>query len=224
MFRITALAVCLLLASNESSSAQGLFKRLKQNTSQHAGTTRQPQLCVTSPISSNQYAVQGTTNKVPCNCGCSNPSGSCWDLGGNCITPVIIPGTCCIETNCKDIPVVFCPQPDINCVKKPAYQECKSEKRKVKVPETKEICEEFLKFKNIDVPFPCCKVQVCVPCAICVKKSKVCEPVIKEITVEICKRWDNSFDVYAINVPGMPTKYVLELAVKQGDLDTKFPR
>lgn len=69
-----------------------------------------------------------------------------------------------------------------------------------------------------DKDHKCCEVTVCVPCQSCLVDTKVC--VIKDLPekVQICERQDGSFDVYVLDAPGMPQKWLLYVSITKAEV------
>lgn len=162
------------------------------------------------PSTSTTSTSEGTKKDLSCCQSCNDPKCNGCPPGVN--KPVITSsgGLDCKGEDCISIepPVVG----KLECVKDkiPFYVRCVQFRAHVPVPVL--ICRETetIEFKTVDVVAePCCKFRVCVPCRKCVKCEKTCELRSKEADLRICIRPNGNIDIYVLNVPGMPTEWLL---------------
>lgn len=212
MKRCFVLAFFIMAIMNQSTFADGFLRRLKpqpvQNKSQQAQYGQ-------------AYQVQKSD---PCDC-CSTPTPPCGPCNDVCKEYTIKPGTCSSSTSCTPIPVVYTTPVEPSCEKIPYYINCKKERREALVPKIVETCREFYRFKTIKINI-CCEIEVCVPCEKCCEKKKECKAVKECIDVDVCELQGHPghYDVYALNVPGMPTKFVLARDISLNEVNQRFPR
>ncbi len=158
-----------------------------------------------------------------CPCDSSPSSGNCNDV---CTQPPrIYPNNinCDPEKKCVDIPYTITPINQPDCVKIPFYGPAVPFQAEVLVPVLTETCREEIKFKTIRIPYPCCTIEVCIPCEKCEIKTKSCQLVLKKVDLEAYRRQDKTIDVYVLKVPGMPTKYVQRQKLTEPEYKLAFP-
>lgn len=158
----------------------------------------------------------------PC-CPCPPGSGPCKD---DCTNPPRItykPYNCPPSQVCTPIDVTVTPGPTPDCMEIPFYGKPVTSKQKVNVPVRVIECEEVIRFKDYTIDLKCCEITVCVPCERCVVKRERCVEQEREVTVEAYRRRDQTIDVYAIGVAGLPTKYVLKLKMMEQDFKAAYP-
>lgn len=154
-------------------------------------------------------------------CVCPTPSGGC---PGPCHPPAIAGHHGGIVRVCKDLPYEITPPEGGTVVIKPYYGKPVAFKADVKVPVAVTECLETIEFKDIYLHVGLCVVRVCVPCAICTDKVERCEERTRpEVAVEAYRRRDNCIDVYALNVPGLPKKFILHPRITEDDYKKEFP-
>ena len=164
-------------------------------------------------------AAAETAGASSCVCGSPIP-GHC---NGICTAPpTIVPNHCPPEQPvCHKIPRTLTPI-NSTCVCYDFYGPPKMFQSMVEVPVIREECRETWKFETIHIPLPCCTVTVCVPCEKCFTKSKVCVKEKKTSKLEAYMREDKTIDVYVLDVPGMPTKYVERLMLGETEYKNIF--
>lgn len=168
--------------------------------------------------------IQGNiiSSADPC-CPCPPGSSGCKD---DCINPPRIihkPYNCPPSEVCKPIPVVITPGPGPDCVEIPFYGKPVAFKHKAKVPVVLIECEEVIRFMDYTIDLKCCEIKLCVPCERCIVKREKCVEQEKEVSIEAFRRRDGTIDVYALNVPGLPTKFVLRLKMSESDFKAAYP-
>lgn len=95
--------------------------------------------------------------------------------------------------------------PDVNY-----YDECKKHEVKIEVPVLVKHKTEYVKTKTLTYNVKCCEITICVPCKCCKKVKKECTLKERLVTVDIRRRRDNHlYDVYVLNVKGMPKQWLL---------------
>ena len=143
--------------------------------------------------------------------------------------PEIENGHACSTEDCEDIEVKMDGELERVCEETPFYTKCCPVEAHAPVPVI--VCKkiETLQFKTHRVSSdPCCAFTVCVPCKKCWKTEKKCELRKTKAKLEVCLRQSGTVDVYVLNVPGMPTKWLwlqdaeLESARQQIGKDFSF--
>lgn len=170
------------------------------------------------------YVAPGVVQSAdPC-CPCPpGGSGRCKDDCTNQPRITYHPENCPPTQVCKPIGVTITPSPEPECVNIPFYGKPISSKQKVKVPVHYMECEEVIRFEDYTINLKCCSITVCVPCEVCQVKREKCVEQEREVAIEAYRRRDQTIDVYALNVPGLPTKYVLRLKMSEPDFKTAYP-
>jgi hypothetical protein len=157
-------------------------------------------------------------------CPCPPGPGRCHD---DCTNPPRIiykPYNCPPTEDCKPIEVTITPGPKPDCVEIPFYCKCIDFKFTEKVPVRVIECEEIIRFKDYTIDLKCCEITVCVPCERCIVKREKCELRPLEVKIHACRRTkDKTIDVYALDVPGMPTNYVLHLRMSEDEFKKAYP-
>jgi hypothetical protein len=155
-------------------------------------------------------------------CPCPPGSGGC---PGPCTRPQIFyhPERCLPELKCEDIPYEVTPALPGNCIEIPFYGKPVTFKATTKVPVIVVECEEIIEFKDITIRFKCCDVKVCIPCRKCWKKTERCVETDVEVNLEALRRRDQTIDVYALNVPGLPKRFVLRPQMTEAQYKGEFP-
>jgi len=70
----------------------------------------------------------------------------------------------------------------------------------------------------------CCKYTVCVVTECCCIETKKCANKNKHVNMQACLRHDgDTVDVYVVNEPGFPVRWVLHLGLTKAEYKTKFP-
>jgi hypothetical protein len=96
-------------------------------------------------------------------------------------------------------------------------------KANIDVPVEVVFQQQTFKFGTITIPLPCCDVTICVPCEECWIPTKRCELRSLPQTLEFCIRYDDRIDVYALDVPGMPNRYLVHLGLTRDRFQQLFP-
>jgi hypothetical protein len=122
---------------------------------------------------------------------------------------------CKPEVKCEPIPYTITPPSKVDCENFPFYGKPVSFKFEVEIPKIVETCRETWRFETINIILPCCTVYACVPCEKVFTKTKECKKVKRLSELEASRREDGTIDVYVLNVPGMPSKYVERLRLSQ---------
>lgn len=168
-------------------------------------------------------AVSGTTVVVTpaSNCPClPAPTGHCSD---NCVAPFqLTPSNCPVVRNECDIPFTVTPIQQPVCQTHAFYGPSQKFQDVVNVPVLVETCTEVIKFETVAINLQCCTVSVCVPCKKITEKTQACTSLPKKIDLESFRRKDGMIDVYALNVPGMPTKYVQRQKMSEDEYKVVF--
>lgn len=91
-------------------------------------------------------------------------------------------------------------------------------------PVLKKVKTQTIEFKTLKYTVKCCEITVCVPCKECCEVTEDCEMQDVKATV-IAKRrtGTNNYDVYALNVPGMPKEYMLYLNTPEAEVENGLP-
>jgi hypothetical protein len=133
-------------------------------------------------------------------------------------------GAGCKDEDCEDIKPKVEGKLKEECEKQPFYEKCEDEKREVDIPVI--VCREVetIRFTTLNVADEkCCKFTVCIPCERCLTCERTCElRPTKDIDVRICRRPSGTYDVYVLNVPGMPTEWLLFLDAQKADVEAKL--
>lgn len=152
----------------------------------------------------------GAKKDLSCCQSCNDPKCNGCPPGVNRPVLTSTGGPDCKAEECIDIepPVVG----KLECVKDkvPFYVRCIPFRAPVPVPVL--ICRETetIEFKTVEIAAErCCKYRVCVPCKKCVTCEKTCELRTKEADLRVCIRPNGNIDIYVLNVPGMPTEWLL---------------
>ncbi|MFO1006123.1 MAG: hypothetical protein U0929_09200 [Planctomycetaceae bacterium] len=158
-------------------------------------------------------APAGTPTPCP---GCGGDNGQCTPecrVGVNLpeVHPLNTP-ECNGDPKCTDIPV----PPVVGQLEvvpggdEDFYDKCENYPGKVRVPVLVENKKEFMTFKRHAYTVGCCEYKVCIPCKCCTQSVKKCELRERNYTVKVAHRkGTEKYDVYVLNVPGMPTEWVL---------------
>ena len=170
-----------------------------------------PAAVVAAPTPAAAPAGSKTVSGVSC-CPCNGGTGKCTPeckKGKNEpeVSSLCPPGT----TECKDIPVVVDGSLETTTSEEKFYVSEEPYEAFVKVPAIEIKSTERCEFKRIKYKVDCCEISVCVPCQSCITKSKKCvlntSKVKHKILVKL--RRDGTYDVYVLDVPGMPKQYLV---------------
>ncbi len=157
------------------------------------------------------------------------PGGPCGSLPGtaHCRPPTITHVSnplCECKEDCKPISIAIAGTIPTYDTMTPYYKSCVDTADKVCVPVIISSTEEYFKFETKTIDLICCKIDVCVPTERCLRTSKKCEVRERADTkLQVCRRYNGTIDVYAIDVPGMYTKYVLNMAITDQEFKTLYP-
>jgi len=105
----------------------------------------------------------------------------------------------------------------------PFYKAKSFAKGDVSIPVQKKTTVETIEFGTVTITLPCCEVEICIPCKFCKQDVFVCDTKKELIDIEVAVRQDGTIDVYALNVKGMPKRYVAFLAMSPDAFKKAFP-
>jgi hypothetical protein len=69
---------------------------------------------------------------------------------------------------------------------------------------------------------PCCTYQVCVVECCCTTTTKGCALHERDVQLQACIRQNDLIDVYVLNVPGMPKRWVRYMGISLNELRGHF--
>ncbi len=161
-----------------------------------------------------------TVSGVSC-CPCNGGTGTCTpacEKGKNApkVESKCPPGS----TTCKDIPVVVAGDLVTTTVEELFYVECKPNEAVVPVPAIEIKKTELCEFKKHTYKVDCCEITVCVPCRTCKTESKKCVISSGKHKLRVCLRRDGTYDVYVLDVPGMPKEWLLYMEATKVQIET----
>jgi len=98
------------------------------------------------------------------------------------------------------------------------YRKCVKFEGNVQVPHYVLDKKDTLLFAKRSYSSPCCTFQVCVVECCCTNTTKDCALRERKVALEACIRQTGEIDVYVLDVPGMPKRWVLLLGITLDEL------
>lgn len=234
----TVVSFCVALGICHEGSAQIL--RGRQRSYQQApqaspppGTTPPPAGSPSTPSRPNQPTPAGSPPKNPtpgdkpwyqCD-DCGNPDckgeGPCEKVNEPKITQS--GGPDCTTRDCVEIKNrAVGDLPSVPGTYTPFYKECIKFNGTVKIPHHVLNKQDELLFAKKSYAVDCCKFTVCVVQCCCTTTTKGCDLRPLQVKLEACIRQNGLIDVYVLNVPGMPERWVYLMGIGLNDLRTQF--
>ncbi len=161
-----------------------------------------------------------TVSGVSC-CPCNGGTGNCTPACRLGINEPEINSNCPDGTTvCTDIPVELGEPLVPTTVEEMFYDSETPHRATVTVPGIEIRTTERCEFKRHTYMVDCCEITVCVPCRSCKTTSKRCVPKRAEHDILVKLRKDGTYDVFVLNVPGMPKQWLLVMAGTKLDVKT----
>jgi len=132
-------------------------------------------------------------------------------------------GPGCETTTC--VPVDNKPDgelPSVPGTYTPFYKKCVDFTGKLDVPHYVLNKADTLMFAKKSYSSPCCTYQVCVVECCCTTTTKGCALHERDVQLQACIRQNDLIDVYVLNVPGMPKRWVRYMGISLNELRGHF--
>ncbi len=231
-----ALAACLALTTMAQAQRRVVYTQPAPSQPQYTQPVYGPasqgvvvsERVISETVISSQPAEAGGAPRAKPLSPCP-PGSPCGSLPGmpHCKPPTITHVSsplCECKEECKPITIAIVGTIPTYDTMTPFYKHCVDSTDKVCVPVIVSSTEEYFKFETKTIDLICCKIDVCVPTERCLRTSKKCEVRERADTkIQACRRYNGTIDVYAIDVPGMYAKYVLNMAITDQEFKTLYP-